>query len=65
MPVLGGEMASQDICGRYCPAPEYMLSGSYMWEKQQSQYSMPMTRVPMEDSQCIDSMPIYNAGSFY
>lgn len=64
MPVLGGEMASQDICGRYCPAPEYMLTGSYMWEKHQSQYSMPLSRTPIEDSQFMNPIPTYNPGWF-
>ncbi|CAH2089419.1 unnamed protein product [Euphydryas editha] len=64
MPVLGEMAASQDLCGRYCPAPEYMLSGSYVWEKHISQpYSMPLTRLPNEDAQCINTTPTYNTDS--
>lgn len=68
MPVLGGEMASQDICGRYGAAPEYMLPGPYMWEKHQGhQYSLPLNRIPPEESQCVNAVPTYttHTGSSY
>ncbi|XP_026494973.1 hepatocyte nuclear factor 4-gamma isoform X1 [Vanessa tameamea] len=64
MPVLGEMAASQDICGRYYPAPEYMLPGPYMWEKHINHpYAMPLTRLPNEDAQCINTTQTYNTDS--
>ncbi|XP_045777476.1 hepatocyte nuclear factor 4-gamma isoform X2 [Maniola jurtina] len=66
MPALGCEMAaSQDFCGpRYCPGIDYVLPGSYMWEKHQNNpFSIHAHKTPPENEQSINPLPKYSTDS--